>query len=235
MEDNIKINLEGNSGELIIREGKALPLHEPVKVVLSGNIDSPANFLEARSNVTDVLEAHAIINRDDMTIILQVDEKQHYGSKVQGKLVPHPAYEKFGINSGRYETSSKLADLFKMNRSFFENQTTAMSLVTDLRNFSAKVNKEIEKHADDRGNKRDLKAQVVTSNLPEKFNLKLPLFKGFDAELIEVEVYINPEDLTCALISPAANDRITEVVDSIFDEQKYRMLESLPGILFIEQ
>lgn len=235
MEDNVKINVEGNGGELIIREGKALPLHEPVKVVLSGNIDSPANFLAARKDVTEVLEAHAIINREQMSITLQVAEKDHYGSKVSGKLVPHPAYEKFGVNSGRYETPSKLADLFKMNRSFFENQQQAMNLVTDLKNFTAKVNKEIEKHKDDRGNQRDLKAQVVTSNLPEKFNLKLPLFKGFDAEIIEVEVYINPDDLTCALFSPAANDRVNEVIDSIFDNQKAEMEKSLPGILFIEQ
>lgn len=41
-------NLPAGVGEIIIREGKAVEVHEPVKVVISGTIDAPARWLETR-------------------------------------------------------------------------------------------------------------------------------------------------------------------------------------------
>ena len=40
--------LPQNCGEIIIREGNAVKLHEPVKVDIEGTIDAPARWLETR-------------------------------------------------------------------------------------------------------------------------------------------------------------------------------------------
>ena len=38
------------NGSIIIREGQALPLHEPEKVQLLGTIDAPARWIEKRAD-----------------------------------------------------------------------------------------------------------------------------------------------------------------------------------------
>src|SRR5690606_9546607 len=108
-------------------------------------------------------------------------------------------------------TALQLADKIRMNRSFFENKSDAMRLVSELREFEAKVNKEVESKADGRANRRVLLAQTVTTNVPESFRMNVPVFKGLGKVAIEVEIGIDPYDLSCRLISPGANDHIHEV------------------------
>lgn len=66
-----------------------------------------------------------------------------------------------------------------------------MKLVTDLQNFKAKVDKEIEQSNNNRGDRRILINQAVEHNLPEAFTLILPIFKGTAKQTIAVEVYVN--------------------------------------------
>ncbi len=127
-----------------------------------------------------------------------------------------------------------MAELFKMNRSYFENTQTAMELVSLLKAFKAKVNKEVEQEFDtNKGDKKLIFNQVVDSNLPSTFNVELPIFKGVEKHILELETYFNPDDLTCTLVSPQANDIIEQVTDTSIDsvlEQIIQITDSLPII-----
>lgn len=46
--ENIEVKVESGVKTLEIREGDALPLHEPVKVRIDGVIDTPFKWLEKR-------------------------------------------------------------------------------------------------------------------------------------------------------------------------------------------
>ncbi len=229
--------LPAGVGEIIIREGKAVELHEPVKVVIAGTLDSPARWLETRMRLGLVNQGtnHVLVDRENLSITLQCNENNHYGSKIDGSLIISPEFNKFGINEGEYITNFEMAELFKMNRMCFENKSVAMKLVTELQNFKAKVDKDIEKMENNRGDRRLLVNQVVQSNLPENFNLHIPIFKGTPKQTINVEVYINPNDFSCTLVSPEANDLLEELRDHEFDAVLGRIQAVCPDIVIIEK
>lgn len=221
--------------EITIREGEALKLHEPVKVNIEGTIDAPARWLESRQAL-DPKKCHVIVNRDKMLVALQCDESDHYGTLIVGKLTLSSEFRRFGINEGEYRTHFELAELIKMNRSYFESKSTAMKLVSELQNFKAKVDKEVEQSDNNRGDRRVLINQAVQHNLPEAFTLVLPIFKGVAEQTIQVEVYVNPGDLTCTLVSPEANDIIVSSRDALMDEVVERIKATYGGgIVIIEQ
>lgn len=223
------------NGSIIFREGQALPLHEPEKVELLGTIDAPARWLEKRADTINQKECYVEVNREKMIISLRTDESSYYGTAVYGKLELSPEYNKFGINGGEYITNFEMAELFKMNRAYFENRSVAMKLVTDLQNFKAKVDKEIENSDNKRGDRRILVNQVVQSNLPEAFNLVIPVFKGCEKQTVQVEVYVNPNDFTCTLVSAQSNELVIETRDTIIDEVLERIRLTCPDIVIIEQ
>lgn len=231
----IKNELTAKDGGLIIREGAALPLHEPKIIIIGGILDSPFKWLEKRIGLVDQKEAHVLVDRNKMSIQLVTDETNHYRTEITGKLEFHPAFIKFEINSGAYKSTTQMADLIKMNRTFFENHTIAMSLVSALKNFKATIDKALEKSDNNRGSRKILIDQVVSSNVPETFSLSLPIFKGQPKETIEVEVYFNPDDLTCTLISPQASDCIETTMDSAIDLVLKSIIEISPDIAILER
>ncbi|MFB5946087.1 hypothetical protein [Albibacterium profundi] len=231
---NQKIDVTVNGTELTIREGKAPEIHEPKNLIVNGVLDSPLRYLHKRLKAFPETECHIIVDREKLSIKLVCNERFHVDTVITGSLQLHPDFTKLGINNGEYLTAFELADKFKMNRSLFETQNAAMEIVSKLKNFKAKVAKEIEKTTNDRGSQRLLQDQVVNSNLPENFNLNVPLFKGMGKEIIEVEVNVNPNDLSCTLISPAANDLIQYHRDLAIDSQLDQIVELAPGIVIFE-
>lgn len=221
--------------EITIRKGDALPVREPEKVCISGTIDAPARWLERRVDTLDQKACYIVVDSEAMTITLRCDEKDYYGTQICGKLTISPEFELFGINKGEYKTHFELAELIKMNRTYFENRSVAMKLVTELQNFKAKVDKEIEQSDNNRGDRRILLHQAVQHNLPEAFKLRVPIFKGEAYEDIQVEVYVNPADLTCTLVSPEANDIIAESREDLMGEVISRIYACAPDVVIIEK
>lgn len=244
MEQNIEIKVEKGAGELIIRKGEAAPVVKFKKgLVLAGNLDVPLNYLKnppkwfnefSGSNGSPLEFSFLKVDRDANKITLIVDQGTEWEDSYTGALCYSEAYELFKINTGSSFTTFDLADLIKMNRSCFESKDKAMVLVNELRSFKAKVDKDLENMDDQRGNKRFLVAQVIDSNVPDVFNLVLPIFKGYDKQTFEVEVAINASDFSCTLISPEVNDYIDEVKNELIDEQLASIKELFEGLKVFE-
>ncbi len=234
--ETIHVNLENVGGkELTIRQGKALEVLPKKQNIWSGLIDSPLQFLQKREDVLDLYACVVLVMRSELTIRLVTDESSQLRDEVFGTLYLSDKYKAFGINSGNYITPHEMAALIKMNRTAFENIDVAMRLVSQLQNFKAKVNKEVEAKKDDRANYSSHLSQVVDSNLPESFKLNIPIFKGQQKQLIEVEVYIRASDLNCCLMSTEANDVIETTRDAIIDDVLEKIKELAPSIVVIEQ
>lgn len=220
---------------LVIREDEALKVYEEVSTVIVGVLNSPAKWLRARITKHDPLSSHIIVDRDQMLIKLVTEERDHFQNQITGKLEYHPAFIKFGINSGEYITTHEMADKIKMNRSFFESKSDAMALVSTLKNFKAKIDSEIERNNDNRGNVKALIQQTVSSNLPESFNMVLPIFKGEKPKKIEVEVYIEADSFKCTLISPEANEEMERLRDEAINAVIGDINSICPEIVVIEK
>lgn len=229
-----EMNIEDGK-DIVIRFGDALPLQEPKYVSIHGTIDAPARWVEKRKDDIVSADAHVLVDRDRMTITLNTDENSAYMDQIVGTLTLSTEMQEFGIDTGEYMSCFDMADRIKQLRTYFETQQEAMKLVTELRSFKAKIDKELELSDDKRDNQTIMRAQTVESNLPKSFKVNMPIFKGTEKRTFEVEVEINPNDLSCTLVSPDAHDIVVQERDSQMDGVLVRIAEAAPNIVIIEQ
>lgn len=229
-----EMNIEDGK-DMVIRFGDALPLKEPNYVSIHGTIDAPARWVEKRKDDIVSADAHILVDRDNMTITLNTDENNFYSDQIVGTLTLSTEMQEFGINTGEYMSCFDMADRIKQLRTYFETQQEAMKLVTELRSFKAKIDKELELSDDKRGNQKIMRAQTVESNLPKSFKVNMPIFKGTEKRTFEVEVEINPNDLSCTLVSPDAHDIVVQERDNQMDAVLGRIGDAAPNIVIIEQ
>lgn len=229
----------GNPIEVILREGvaaKQLDPKEPIVTDIKGAIDSPYRWLEKRVELIDQQGSHILVDRDECSISLIIDERDYYQTSINGSLQPSTEIEKFGINTEKTWEPAKLGQFLKMNRAFFPSREENMTLVSILKNFKAKVNQDVEKSKEDNGNRTDNFSQVVDSNLPKSFKLSIPLFKSHQPEEIEVEIYadIDGREVRLSLVSAGANETIESTKNEIINEQLGLITGVAPDIAIIE-
>lgn len=245
--EKLNINFAEGEGvkELIIREVNTvvedkLPVLEPDKVEISGNITAIFAFLEKRWHAEDAqvnhCRTHILVDRDNLQMTLVVNETDKREKKtVVGTIQLSRQYTAFGVNKKLWE-STDLGNFFRINRSYFEKKETNMSLVTLLKRFTAKVNTEVEREEKDNGSVTDVYRKVVDSNLPEAFAVKIPIFKGTQPEVFSIEIiaHVEGKHAVLELISPDAEAIVEEVRDKLIDEQIEKIKELAPEIPIIE-
>lgn len=232
--------------ELIIREvdkivEDKLPVLEPDNVCISGNISAIFAFLEKRWNAEDGQIDHnrtlILVDRDNLKMQLIVNETDKRNRKdVTGSIKLSRQYIAFGVNSSKLWESTDLGNFFRINRSYFKNEEENMTLVTLLKRFVAKVNTEVEREMKDNGSITDLYRKVVDSNLPNKFSVKIPIFKGAAPETFSIEIIAHVENrhAVLELISPDAAAVVEEVRDKLIDSEIEKIKALAPEIPIIE-
>lgn len=233
--EQININVDGQTKELVIRQGSALPLKEPRNILIKGTISSVYRWLEKKKlSQNTLINSTILVDRSKMKIELNVEETSPYYQQIIGKLELSDEFLSFDINTSTYKSAEKMAEFIRMNRSYFETHQDAMVLASELSKIKAKVNKELESSNNNRGDKTFLVKQVVQTNVPEKFKLFIPIFKGTSPVIFDVEVYFEPSDLSCCLMSPQANDIIKTERNILFDEQIKLIEDNFPQLVIIE-
>lgn len=233
-------NIAPGMNEVIIREGaapKVLDPKAPVKMNVNGTINAPFEYLTKRIDCINQKECHIIVNREKITIELVVNESDEYTrGTIAGTLQYHPKFEEFGINAGKVWSPFDFAMFCKMNRAFFADKNVNMSLVSACKNFTAKVNNQIERAIQENGNRTDNFAQVVNSNLPESFTLSIPIFKGGKKEDLVVETFakIDGRNVAFVLLSPGAEETLEDLRDKAIDEQLNAIKAIAPDIAIFE-
>ena len=228
--------------ELVLREGvapKELDPKAPVKTQLNGVIGAVVEYLTKRINTGQFAQkdCHILVNRENIEITLIINEADEYKrGEIVGKLGYNPKFVEFGINGGKVWTPTELGMFIKMNRAFFADRSENMKLVSCLMNFTADVNNKIDRAVKENGNRTDNFAQVVNSNLPESFTIQMPIFKGMQAETIEVETFaqVNGREVAFVLLSPGAQATLEDLRDKVIDEQLKQIREIAPEIAIIE-
>lgn len=236
-------NVAQGANEVIIREGNApdmLPIKAQVKTDIHGTIGTVAEYLSKRIDAEQFLQkdCHIIVDREKVSIELVINEADEYKrGNIKGELAFNPSFLKFGINDPSTTWQPAELGLFcKMNRAFFADPKENMTLVTTLMNFKADVNVKMERSLAENGNRTDNFAQVVNSNLPGKFNLKIAIFKGMPAENLEVETFakIDGREVAFVLLSPGANQTLEDLRNKVIDEELVKIKEIAPEIAIIE-
>jgi len=221
-EQKINITLAEGQKELVIREGKAQEIKEPVKLDITGTIQSPKEWLEKRkeSNQFEAKNCHVIFSYEKMFIKLFVNETDHYRSIITGKAEVNPDLAKFGINTDKTWTKDQLKSFLKMNRAFFRDRDENLQMVTNLEKFSASVKAQLDMHKDDRGNSKNNAEIKVDTNLNMSFILKMPAFIGQTDIEFKVEICLDVRDagLTIWLESPELQEAIINGRKKLVDD-----------------
>lgn len=235
--EEVKVKIETNNDKVVILTGEFEHPKKPLAIKLSGTIDAVLRFLEKRKDEINLKTAHVLISRENFEINLFFNESNpETFSHIKGEIEETNDFKKFKINTGQSWEPVTLSQFIKMNRGCFESKETAMALYLKLRDFQAKVNGECTKKAGASNESYEiLKRNAVDHNLPGGFALYVPIFKGTDKKVINVEIEVNPDSLQCYLISPDANDEIALFKDSVIDEQKTAIAELCPDLVIIEQ
>lgn len=244
--EKMQINLDKDcqKAEVVIREVdkvNELPVLEPEKVNISGTITSIFSFLEKRWECEGQINhehTHIIVDRDNLSMTLVANETDARNKMViVGKLQLSRQFMEFHINDGYAWEPLVLSQFIKMNRAYFSYRDENMKLVSVFKNFKAKVNTDYERDRKENGSFADNYSQIVDSNMPDRFSVVLPVFKGTEAQSVEVETYatIDGHDVTVQLVSPGAQEVVDRTLDAIIDEQIAAIREIAPEIPFIEK
>ena len=245
MENNnekpITVNLPEGQSQVQVLYGpapKQLDAKAPIKVSIDGTIEAPARWLEKRVGDIDQHKAHVLVDRDSMSICLVINEDDPYkDGSVRGKIAVSDIVTKFGINTGKKWQPEQLGQFLKMNRSLFVSKEENMAVVGSLKSFSARVNQDVVRDNQENGNRNYAFRQAVDSNIPQKFALKIPVFKGCAPVEVEVETYasIDGTDVTIVLQSAGVNDIMEDARNTAIDAEIARIQDIAPEIAIIEQ
>lgn len=195
---------EFNGNELIIREGKASEIKPPERIVLSGDIRTVRFFVDKRKGIsefTDSLQeidpdrAVVTVDKEKLSILLEIDPENFYGTEVTGKLEMEPELLKFGIETGRKFSQQELIKLLKYGKRWFADPAAHEALLLAYMKLDVRVSADLKNDAPDgRGNRSNSFEKKVTSNIPEDFILLIPIFKGQEPKRFRVEICLDSTD-----------------------------------------
>lgn len=225
--------IENDVKHITILEGKAPEQHNNQPVIISGTISAPSKFIEGRKNDFSESKRHCLISKTEGLIHLILNE-QSISDKyiIQGEIKKGKKFLGLGINDDKVLYSpEELANKLKLLRSMFVSNMEHASICATLRNLKAKVNAEIDKADDRKGNVTKNFKQTVDSNMPDAIKLNLPLLEGEDPIEIEVNVILEAHgsDIKCSLESIDA----AELIETQFAERVNQEIEKIKDFVTI--
>jgi hypothetical protein len=191
----ININTYGKEGELVIREGDALPVLHPNDIKITGTLGAPYQFYEGKKEKIKAIDSHITIKKDQGVIILNVNDQDPYTVvQIIGQLKKDGALDLWKINTDHRWTVQGFLKFIKTQRYFFDNPAECSALVESLQTWNAKVETVIKQHNDNAGNSLQLLEKKVSEiGLKTKFNLHIPLFQGYPKVKFTVEIGFDPK------------------------------------------
>lgn len=114
---------------------------------------------------------------------------------ITGKISINDDLEKLKINKDHKYSSQQLADVLKFNRRLFADPDECMTLVTNLKNFTADITQRIEAIDDKQGNKVSSYMHKVAHEVKLSFVLSLALINGSTSpSKFKVDVHFDLRD-----------------------------------------
>jgi hypothetical protein len=207
--------IEKGISTVVVLQGDAPEQFNNVPVSIEGTISAPSKFIEGRKDDFKTTDKHCLVSKTDGTIRLILNEQSVVNKyTILGKIEISKKFKSLGINSDKTDYSpEELANKLKLLRSMFVSNMEHASICSILRNLKAKVNADIEKLDDRKGNVTNNFKQTVESNMPDAIKLKLPLLEGEEPIEIEVNVILTANgnsDIKCSLESVDAAELIEE-------------------------
>jgi hypothetical protein len=218
---------QGTKG-VVILTGASPTQHNNKPIKIEGNIDAPSRFIEGRKNDFQKITRYCKVSKTDGKIHLIINEQSVVDKyEVIGQIQIAKKFKNLAINDSSHSyTPEGLANKFKLLRNLFESNLQHSQICATLRNLKAKINSDIEKADDRKGNVERNFKQTVESNMPDAITLKLPLLEGEPAVSVEVNVILEANGnngINCFLESVDA----AEIIETLFENRVEEEVEKI--------
>lgn len=232
-EQEVNINVSGDTKELTIRHGEAAIIREPATVSISGAITAPREYLEGKISTLDGAgaalyrpqDASLYVNREKKALRLNLNEKHSLGDTVSGALVESEELQLLQVNSEKRWSVQELKRMLKQVRFMFANRDENLAIIAALEKFNATVTTSIAQHSSNRGDSLNAIERVVSGiDWKNTFKLNIPIFKGGPKHVFLVEIAVDATDANVRffLDSPDLYDLQAQVLEQVLaDEVQY--------------
>lgn len=222
---------------ITVLEGAALEEKAPNMIRLKGDIKTVANFLNVRRffgtglQTIDRTKAVVLVDKKEMSILLQLDPENYYGATVKGVLEESDEIKPWYINMNKTFQKLELVKLLKFSRIYFDSDEKHSEMLIAFQKVDSTVNIRANDSEDDRGNKERAYIKSVTSNAPTEFILDIPVYKGYPSVRFRVDVCLDVTDGSPRFWfeSVELHNKKLKQVTEIFDDQ----LQSAEGMVII--
>lgn len=238
MNNQIKLDVTTEKGELVIRTGDAAPIIMPVKYSFDGLIDAPALFYAGRYAANPAYFnakcAVIMVELNKRTIKLIRDVNDPKSDEITGTIFGESLLPPFKINTGDSWRPADLAKFLKRNKMHFDSADVNANVVAKLGKLKVETSGEIVVENDNRGNKEQSFKMKTTSEIPESFTLKMPIFSNGEklAFKVDIEFDVQGSTVLCFLESDDLYQQTIDGIKSEIEKQLAAFKDSGIPILF---
>jgi len=225
--NDIKIDVNQNGSELIIRTGDAEKLVPPIQIRASGTIVAPADWLK---NHKEQNSGFSIVQFDNKkgTIVYNAHPGFYLGAIITGTLTMSAQFNRLKINNGENWSALKLAKHLKQLTALATNKADHMKVVASLEKLKVKVNTELEKFKEENGNAKFDFERTVESNLVPDLTFTVPIYEGEAPVNIVAKIIVddvNQGDVVLQVQSFTLEDELDATTRAILKREELRFVE----------
>lgn len=185
--------------ELTLREGDAIHPKELAAPALniSGTLSAPFNFISGKPTLaSDAENNHLLIDLENgkLTLVLK-DQDPFSKHTITGQLTKYGPLAPFGINTEKRWSPREFMKFIRQVKVFFSDRSEVDALIESLMKWQAKVETVVKDHNDNSGNSlTQLEKKVSDVQLKTKFDLLIPIYKGYSKIKFTVEIGLDPKN-----------------------------------------
>jgi hypothetical protein len=212
--------------EIVQRTGEAVEAVNPQKYSsLYGDIMNPVRYFKQRTEKGLISPDLAVFsfNEEGLQLRLYVDPKTETADDISGKMNFSAFVQEFGLQNGGADKKMFGRDQFiramKLQRPYFKDPNTAITIIQALTAFEAKVTAEVSKQDAGRGQMvSSLKRSSEIPGLPRFVTFLAPVFRGAKEQELECEILSDVSSdgavalwLECPAVLDAIRAKVNEI------------------------
>ena len=219
--------IEQGQKSVVILTGTAPEQFNNRPIEINGNIDAPSRFIEGRKDDFEDITRYCKVSKTDGKIHLIINEQSVVDKyEIIGQIQVAKKFKNLAINENKAYSPEELSNKLKLLRNLFPSNLEHATICGTLRNLKAKINADIEKADDRKGNVERNFKQTVESNMPDAITLKIPLLEGEPAVEIQVNIILEANGnsgINCYLESIDA----AELIETLFEQRVEEEVEKI--------
>jgi len=198
-DSNVRVNLAPTSQDFTWREGDAIHPRElaPPSIKIKGTLSSPFNFLCGKPTLAKEIESiHLLINNEKGQLDLIIKDQDPFTShQITGTLEKYAGLSLFKINTDSRWNVRDFKKFLRTVKVYFADRSEVESLIESLNKWEATIETVIKQHNDNSGNSLTMLEQKVNGvQLKRKFDLLIPIYKGYQKIKFTVEIGLDPKN-----------------------------------------